>query len=436
MGYIRIFSVLLLVAAFSSLPAQNRRYPVSGIVVDSLTGKPMSDVKISVVGAPGNWTTNTAGEFTVPLIRMPSVLYFSHVGYSIGSCLVEKVDDQKIRIVLMPETKEIGEVTVKAEKISKLIRGDTLQIVEFEIEDDRIILFANPYRNPKDQRLYLATLRGDTLSHLVVTGAGKQIKFPTIMMPQTKFLIRDFTGRIHFLDKNCAHELNHYFDKLSFGYETGYADLIGRVLPVKCEMEGRLIFQVATPNVNYTYFFGRGATEGILFKIVQDKRGAARYIGEELEAMAPHDADFSKNVSAPVFRKGRELYVFNFFSNHFEVFDNNLTSLRKVPISFQNITETSGLILRFSSVEMDNKNFKQEILYDEKAGRAYAFFRYRSDNKQYLKEINLKTGQIDRVIGIPDYPNITNIRVYDNALYFLYDTKVYPYYRLLYRMVI
>ena len=173
-----------------------------------------------------------------------------------------------------------------------------------------------------------------------------------------------------------------------------------------------------------------------LLKFVQDKKAPTRYVSKELMAYAPHDADFNKKVSAPMFRKGKELFVFDFFSNHFEVFDSNLNPVRKVPISFQNVNVIDGLVFRFSTVDIDVKNFTQTILFDEKAGKAYAFFRYRSDNKQYLKEINLETGQIDRVITIPEYSNISDVRVYDNALYFLYDTKVYPYYRLLYRMVI
>ncbi len=436
MGYIKVFSVCLLLAVCTALPAQNRKYQISGVVVDSLTGKPMNEVNITVVGIPGNWMTNQAGEFIVQVQRLPSVLYFSYVGYTIGSCLAEKSGEKGIRIAMLPETRAISEVTVTGEKISRLTKGDTINIIDFEIEDDRIIFFASVYKNPKDLRLYLANLRGDTISHLRVTDAGKEIKFPEIMMPKTEYLIRDFTGKIQFLDKDCAHEINHYFDRLTYGYDTRYSDFIGRVLPIKCEMEGKLVFQVSTTTGNFTYFFGRGSQEGKPIKFVRDKKGPSRDISDVLRAYAPHFVDIKKCVNAPLFRKGKELYVFDFFSDHFEVFDKNLNSVRKVPISFQNTTVTDGLIFRFSTVDIDVRNFTQNILYDEKAEKAYAFFRYHSDNKQYLKEINLETGQIDRVIGIPDFPNISNVRVYDNAVYFLYDTKVYPFYRLLYRMVI
>jgi hypothetical protein len=428
-------TLLLIFLAFNAtLPAQNRKYPVSGSVADAVTGQSMPNVNISIVGTSRGGTTNQAGEFSLSLVRIPSVLYFSYVGYSIGSYQVEQSGEKNVRILLEPETQDIDEVTILGERISKVIRGDTLQIIDYEIDGDRIILFASPYRHVKDQRIYLANLNGDTLSHLNVTGAGKQIKFPEIMMPQTEYLIRDFTGQVNFLDKICAHEVKFNSDKLSFGYDTPYSDLIGRVLPVKCEMNGKLVFQVSTMTENYTYYFGRGAIEGKPIKCVKDSRGPDRYISGTLQAFGPHGADFSKNVSVPFFRKGSELFVFDFFDSHFEVFDSDLNSVRKIPISFQNIPVTAGLIYHY--VDVDVMNFTQTILFDEKAGKTYAFFRLRSTNRQSLKEINLDTGKIDRVVGIPDYPNISNIRVYNNVLYFLYDTKVYPFYRMLYRMII
>jgi hypothetical protein len=151
-------------------------------------------------------------------------------------------------------------------------------------------------------------------------------------------------------------------------------------------------------------------------------------------ALSSRSADVFKKVPAPIFRKGNELYIFDFFDNHFEVFDSELKSVRTVPINFQNTTITT--LLLFHSRDVDTRNFTQTILFDEKSGKAYAFFRLSSDDSQSLREVNLKTGEISRIIEIPHLPNVTNPRVYDNTLYFLYSGKTYPYYRALYRMSI
>lgn len=425
----------LLIPSFHS-QAQNKKLTVTGSVVDAATLQPLANVNISIIGTSAGGTTNEKGEFSLTLLRVPSILYFSYVGYSIGSHEVEKSDYDSIRILLEPEVQEIGQVTIRAERISKVIKGDTLQIIDYEIDNDRIILLASPYRNQKDQRIYLANLDGDTLNHMKVSGAGKQIKIAEVIIPQSEYLVRDFTGQVQFLDKKCAHEVNHFFDRLTFGYDTRYSDFISRVLPIKCALAGKLIFQVATMTENYTYYFGQGAPDGVAIKLVRDKNGPERYVSDGLRAMAPHFLDVSKNVSVPLFRKGNELFVFDFFSGHIEVFDSNLKAIRKVPIKFQNTIVKEGLIFRNSYSDVDVYNFTQTILFDEKAGKAYAFFRYRSNNLQFLKEINLETGQINREIEVPDFPNISNIRVFDNVVYFLYDTKTYPFNRLLYRMTI
>lgn len=422
MGFIKVFSVCLLLTVCSELPAQNRKYQISGVVVDSLSGQPMPGVSIRVVGVPGGGVTNLAGEFTMLLQRLPSNLYFSYVGYSIGSYLATKSGEKGIRIVLLPETRQIGEVTVSGQKITKVMKGDTLNVIEYEIDGDRIIAYASPYKNTGDLRIYLTTLTGENLDDIKVSQGGKAIKHPEKMDPETEFLIRDYTGQVNFLDKNCAHEVRHEFDRLTFGFDTPYADFIGRVMPIKCEMAGQMVFQVSTLLENLTWFFGRGNLWGKPLKIVKDKFGDRRYI---------HG---NKCVSAPIFRKGNELYIFDFFSGHIEIFNLGMITANMVPIDFQYKEVTEGLVFHYKDV--DTYNFTQTILFDEVRGRAYAFFKMRDSGRQSLREVNLETGKIIRTIDIPDFSNISNIRVYDNAVYFLYDTRVYPYYRLLYRMVI
>ncbi len=149
--------------------------------------------------------------------------------------------------------------------------------------------------------------------------------------------------------------------------------------------------------------------------------------------MTAPNYDAYKKVSAPIVRKDKQLYIFDFFANHIECFDDSLNTVKMIPITFQNHTVKT---LFGEYQDLDNKNFTQQILYDEKSVKAYAFFRLRSNNRHSLREVNLETGNIDRIIEIPDFPNISKIQVYDNVVYFLYDSKTYPFYRLLYRMTI
>ena|GEM_PF-1162731 len=416
--YSRILAIFLISVVGITLQAQNRKYPVSGVVIDSLTGQPMANVNISITGTSRGGITNEAGQFSLELPRIPSVLYFSHVGYSIGSCQVEKSGEKNIRVALIPETEEIGEVTILAEKIAKVIHGDTLNILDYEIDGDRLILFASPYKHMNDLRIYLTTLSGEPLDYLQVTRTGKWFYDPETRTPTIEYLRRDFTGQVNYLDRVSVREVRHAFDKLFFAFETQYPDFLGSVMSVTCEMEGNLVFQGGTTSANYTWYYGRGSRAVKMIKTVRDK----------------NTGPYAKAVVAPLFRKGKELYVFDFYRGHIEVFNSGLNSVRMVPIDFQFKQITEAIFGGYQDV--DSYDFTRRILYDEKAGRAYAFYRLHSNGRQSLREVNLETGKIDRMVEIPDFPNISHICVYDNVVYFLYDTKVYPYYRLLYRMVI
>lgn len=423
-----VITLFFLLTGSLQSTAQDRKFTLTGSVADAVTLEPLSNVNISIVGTSSGGTTNEAGDFSISLSRVPSILYFSYVGYSIGSYQVNNLNTKNIRILLNPEAKEIDEVTIRGEKISKVIRGDTLNIVYYEIDGNRIIMVGNPYRHQQDQRIYLTDHEGNILDVLKVNNGGKEIKIPEIMVPQTLYLFKDFAGQIHFLDKMCAREVFHENDTLSFGYATQYSDFISRLLPIKCEISKWLVFQVSTAAENFTYYFGPGVPDGECIKTIKET-GGYRYI------MLPStpNKDFTKYVSAPVIHHREQLLVFDFFANHIEYFDSNFNSVKKVPIFFQNkIVKT----LFGEYQDLDNKNFTQQILYDGKKERAYAFFRLKSTNQQTLREVNLETGKIDRIIEIPNFSNISNIRIYDNVVYFLYDNKTYPFYRLLYRMAI
>ncbi|MFA5817148.1 MAG: carboxypeptidase-like regulatory domain-containing protein, partial [Bacteroidales bacterium] len=129
-----VITLFFLLTGSLQSPAQNKKIQVTGSVVDATTMMPLPDVNISIVGTSGGGTTNQAGEFSLNLTRIPSILYFNYVGYSISSYQVDKSNERNIRVLLEPETKEIEEVRIRAERVSKVIRGDTLNVVDYEID--------------------------------------------------------------------------------------------------------------------------------------------------------------------------------------------------------------------------------------------------------------------------------------------------------------
>ena len=426
--------VLILFVDNSTLLAQSLKYQIHSHVIDSSTGLCIPNVSMSIVGSSFGAITHQNGEFSLIVTRIPAVLYFSHIGNRIGSYEIERKgekDDSRIR--LEPEIEMVEEDANRNESAIKVIRGDTLNIIDYEISNDKIFLCASLYRNSRDLRIVLTNLNGDFINQIPVKRAGEKIKFPEDQVPRMEYLMKDFTGQVQFLDDRAAHEIMCRNRKLEFGFDTPYPDFLERVIPVKAEMRGNLVFQIANQSDNYTWYFGPGTRNGKMIKRVIRNKSDTESVTNELLASAPGEAEYSKNLQAPLFRKGNELFVFDFYSNHIEVFDSKLKSNRLISISFHLAKASEELL---ADQEGGDLNKFPSILYDSKAGKAYAFFRIGADNRQLLKEINLETGQIDRIIEISGFSIVSNIRIEDNVVYFLYDTKVYPFYRLLYRMAI
>ncbi|MFA6799117.1 MAG: hypothetical protein WCR39_07455, partial [Bacteroidales bacterium] len=135
------------------------------------------------------------------MTRIPAVLYFSHIGNRIGSYEIERKgekDDSRIR--LEPEIEMVEEDANRNESAIKVIRGDTLNIIDYEISNDKIFLCASLYRNSRDLRIVLTNLNGDFINQIPVKRAGEKIKFPEDQVPRMEYLMKDFTGQVQFLD--------------------------------------------------------------------------------------------------------------------------------------------------------------------------------------------------------------------------------------------
>jgi len=115
---------------------------------------------------------------------------------------VKSAETNALRIYLKPETREIGEVTISGERIMNLFKADTLNIVDYEISGDQIIMIANPYKSLNDQWLYLTSVSGEILTFRKIRTAGHQVEVPESIAINTKlYLFKDCYKNIQLLTK-------------------------------------------------------------------------------------------------------------------------------------------------------------------------------------------------------------------------------------------
>jgi hypothetical protein len=418
---------LALVFPAGWVSGQTRTNTISGTVRDSITQIPIENVNIIVAGSTGGTTTNKAGEFILNDVRYPALLYFSHLGYAIQSTYLSKRSNKPLSILLSQERKILDEISIRGNKIQKVITEDTLIILDYELIEDGLLLIGSPFKFNRQINLYLTDPQGNPKFYKPLKQAGKLIKYPEIRTPLLTFLFKDFTGNIRLLSKNEVLEINYTSDSISLNYPESYTDFLQFVLPMKCEMAGALYYQVSTQTKNVTMWLENAYAGSKMLKTVIDPFGMGRYINFGTK-------DFHKYVAAPIYRINNHIAIFDFFDNNIEFFDREGKSVKSVPMTFQNKTRSEFLGPDYQDI--DQYNFTQQVVFDRQTQKAYAFFRLRKSGVQTLREIDLNTGKIVRIIEIPDLPNISKLQVHDNTLYFMYDLKVYPYNRTLYRMAL
>ena len=108
------------------LPMAGMSQSMKGIVVDEITGKPISYVHVGVTGKNVGVITNEKGEFEINLsmVDRDEELLFSIIGYETQKLRRPQEAQESITVKLIPVTYEIPAVEIKANrKVKKLKLG-------------------------------------------------------------------------------------------------------------------------------------------------------------------------------------------------------------------------------------------------------------------------------------------------------------------------
>jgi len=427
--------LLILLCITLSTSAFGQKHLINGHVFEEGTTKPLSNVNISIVGNPAGGITNAEGYFELRVDQLPVQLFFSHLGYVIAQELINRSNRKDVKVYLIQETTQLDEVTISAERIQKVNLGDTLNVIDYAITGNRFILVASPYKNQKKQAIYLTDLQGKQLKKLAVNNVGKQIKIPEHQTPEHVYLFEDFMGSFHILNKENVRQIDISEDGIKLTYSTTYPTFLKYMFPIKAMLGGSLFYQTSNREYNRTLRTGPDAFRPVLVKTIHDPIGVAKKKRDAVRyPLIPGAPSYVvKNVSAPLIRLNNEILVFDFFEDHIECYDSIGKSKRVIPIDFHTITRTYFWFLK--AEELNQQEFKQEILADKVNGKIYALF-HPLGRRAVLKQINPDNGEIIQEIEIPDLPNVNKIKVHNDVVYFTYQVKTYPFYNNLYRMKI
>ncbi len=141
-----IITLLLIYGSFFSEAKAQKT--IRGIVVDSVSGKPLSYISVYLKGTTIGTLTNDAGEFSLKNPSSAQILIATCMGYKRKYVLLENRDQHYFRILLSPSSYAMSEVTIRPPKEKYKKKGNPAVDLVREVID------AKDRHNPYDKDYY------------------------------------------------------------------------------------------------------------------------------------------------------------------------------------------------------------------------------------------------------------------------------------------
>lgn len=426
----KFFSVIFLIPiAFICFGQQ---IDLEGKLVDKRSGDQIPGAHIS--SDKGHIAiSDNLGMFIMNNFMIPTVLRITHISYGIIEYQVTESPKGLLVIQVEPSLNKIDEVQITGHRLRVLTQNEPFSVQQFEISDGVIWFIGHINNQLNKQRLFLANLYADTICSMPIRGAES--------------LFKDVFNNVHLVLKDSVYQLfspDHETIKLlypakkqrfysimsgikaSFNNKLVYSDQIrgqfGEVV-YYIQKEDPVVYEL-TKMIN-SLDIHRARTDRRRAKIIR-KQGI-----KELYNMWNTVRRYSKrgskvndvinySVSCEVFSSGDNLYIINFLKDSLLQYDKDGQFKKATKIDFHKEERLGGV---------DYKDLT--FLTDPVSDRVFLLERYIAS--WVLSPVNLNKGIIEPRIMLPDYPGMTSICVYNNAVYFHYHETIHPYYTRIFR---
>jgi hypothetical protein len=442
-----------------SLKGQNQ---VRGFVINEKTQVGIEGVSIIDRLSGKGTISGSDGYFTLQVQTFPVILNFSHLAYERNFRTVEKYSDERMQVALTPKNIQLDEVMITAKPYIDLTRDKPLYVRDFDFVGNKILMLANRDIKLTKPELIVAELNGKELYNL------------KLLRPEG--IVKDCFGQIHVLNYFNAYQVGYYQDSLflmdPIPRETYHAwmdkaylsigdslvlrqfDEGGQELTYSMAHESWSQFQELRTITNqktvddYRYWSDFITSELYDYLIMQSSdildsldfnylgvgtgalTGGSHIMatsGDPTKPSGHRDFGGAKDklnllrhtvyhqiymgrvnfvdVYAPLFKAGNRLVIFNCVDDQLEVMDlqGRLRFLK--PIDFHL-----------------NNRWVKRIIQDPVSERFYTLYSYGFEKT--LKEISIEDGEIIKSIDLPKFPHMSNFKIYNGTLYFLYTKKM------------
>ena len=417
---IRLLFVICGLAVIQVVHAQT--YTINGIITDSLTGQAVSLATVTV-SAKNGAISGPEGGFSIKIKQFPAVLTVSHLAYGANTFRIENHTKDTILLKIQRIVTQIPEVFVSGESLQKINEGADFSVYQFEFDKYYMWMIGMPWNNPKQSKLYLANLLGDTLSSIPVD-------FPSS-------LEKDVFAMVHLVNIDSIYQLASLNNEIKLLYGEDRYKYYQIMRGYQATLGIGLVYYSSNPHLDVKQLFYIDSTmnrHDPIFTAQFDTINldwlpeSLKRLGEILgprsvqQIVMQQRSYLMEHYMPFLFKYGDSVCVIDLDNDKIHTIGPDLELKKSASINFHhqpNPTYTNLYI-----------NYK-DIIVDELTNDVYVV--YRANNKWRFVPFNPSDGTTGNDLDVPDFNAMSNVRIHGGAIYFIYPEKNYPFFQRIYR---
>jgi len=421
--YLKILHIAFIILV--TINGISQSWTIRGQVIDSGSKSPIGYANIIMENGKTS-ITDSLGIFKIEVDSTPIIIRITHVSYEPSVLSISDLSKIVLLVPLKRRINKLDEIQISARRLRILTEKDDFSLSDFEFDNTYLWMLGYQNNQSNQCRLFLANEYGDTLTSKPLTGAQE--------------LFKDVFGNVHLILKDSCYQL---FSSTPYGpiellYPLEKQQFSNLMNPILAGFSGKLVYKYCIPSEEKAiiYYYDETTTSPQLITIICDSLEAMRKRHERTSKIGSMWIDFKRSrywkantkisqiyegeVSTPMFSVGDSLFIINLFKDSLLMYNEQGELIRGVPISFHKDSVIGNIDYKNISFLIDSKSWKTYVLERKSAGWSISLF-------------DTNSGKTSQPISIPDFAGLTGMKVFNNAVYFQYHEKRYPYYTRLFR---
>jgi hypothetical protein len=219
---------LLLFLLSGPLAMYAQKAAIHFTVTDKATGEPIGLCFVVVQGKKASAQSDEKGAVEIKATSEDTLVIFQ-VGYFLQKKNVAQIVADGNSVQLVPKSRMLDEVTVKADRTDTLQNDNPYFFLDFDFYDDFILALVN--KGKKFNTLWLLDLNGDKITE-------KQLSI------KAESLFRDCFGNIHLLAKDSIYQVYYNYRSLSLLKPYPISSYYNFLKPCECYSGTTYIFKI------------------------------------------------------------------------------------------------------------------------------------------------------------------------------------------------